>query len=285
MAKKAKQVKVQCPIEECNKKAKIEVPKYLLDKKKFGTLKIQVHQGVCCEHEFIAFIDRNGKVRGYEQIDMSINLDKFLQEQEGGEEKIYLNNLVKKYGVYATSNMLRALMLDLNIYLILKGGESIKFPMMVNSLLKSFLPEGYKKELIIFSIQEEEYENTEIKNALAITPSGNVSDNPWKEGSYENEKNIINRGLYILDQDAQHIIVENEIKKLFNRAQYIKEVIMDIDEIYEDELKSKIKEKFNTGEVSDEDIMLLKQICNYRFDGPTDKIKIRSFSKLKEGLW
>ena len=65
----SQEVELTCPT--CQTFRKITVPAAIFAQKKFGTIKIQVPPGaVCREHQFIAFVDTKGIVRGYERIDL-----------------------------------------------------------------------------------------------------------------------------------------------------------------------------------------------------------------------
>ena len=55
--------------------------------------------------------------------------------------------------------------------------------------------------------------------------------------------------------------------------------------IYEDELKDKFKKQFMQKRVSNYELELIKSVLDKRFKKDISKIKIRSFNKLKEGLW
>ena len=102
-------ITVKCPVENCTKEKEINVPQFLFDNKRRGMIKIPIHKGICCDHEFIAFISKDGqKIRGYETIDTVVDLSQLHASQA---EKIYLENLLSKYGSFATSAILHALIL------------------------------------------------------------------------------------------------------------------------------------------------------------------------------
>ena len=277
-----KSVSIQCPDPECAKEKSIQIPKYLLAKKKVGTIKIQIHAGVCCEHEFIAFIDRKGKVRGYEHVDMVIDLSEYVGRKIG--EHIYLRDLITKYGEYAVRSMIHSILLGHSI-VILRGVDEKIHSKEINFLLNSFLPQKYQIPVVISTMEENLFQKAKIDDSLVINPQGVIANTPWADIPLDYEQNLLIKTLDILDDKSQSIIAEDDIEFAFEKVLYMNEVIKDIEKIFEDDLKEKIQGKFMIGGVSDKDIMLYKQMSKERFDGPIERIKIRSFSKLKEGLW
>jgi hypothetical protein len=54
----------------CNAQKVIAIPDYVFQQKRAGgIIKIEIHAQGTCEHSFVAFVDQNGTVRGYECID------------------------------------------------------------------------------------------------------------------------------------------------------------------------------------------------------------------------
>ncbi len=67
-----KLIKVVCP--RCGAEKEVPVPNSLFSQKKTGHIKIRVPKGVVCqEHVFIVFLNINGKVIGYETVDLSVS--------------------------------------------------------------------------------------------------------------------------------------------------------------------------------------------------------------------
>ncbi len=84
-----KEIQVQCPL--CQKDQNIKVPNYIFDNKKVGNIKIQIYKGICCEHQFIAFLNKKGEIKGYETIDMNIDLSEV--EASRSKDKIYIRDM------------------------------------------------------------------------------------------------------------------------------------------------------------------------------------------------
>ena len=103
--------------------------------------------------------------------------------------------------------------------------------------------------------------------------------------AFDFEQSLIRKALDILDDDSQAVIIQQELEFLFKKANYITGVIKEKPQIYEDDLKALVHKEFADAEISDYDLILLKRIVQRRFKGDIAKIKIRSFDKLKQGLW
>ena len=278
----SKTIQVACPVPECGCTKEVSVPKYLMEKKIVGTLKIQIHRGVCCPHEFIVFIDRKGVIRGYENIDMSIDLAEYAGRTIGA--KIYLRDLLNKFREYAIGSILHGIILKVPIVILRRSDEKSRSTE-INTLLNEFLPEKQRIPMIVSTIEEKDYKSAKIDDALVLSPDGLVANTPWSDIPLNYESDLMRKALDILDDEGQAIIIEQEIEYLFKKVEYVNEEIKKIVSIYEDDLKDLIKREFHEQNVSDYDIMLYKQVVKFRYKGPIEKIKIRSFSKLKEGLW
>ncbi|MFX1453842.1 MAG: hypothetical protein ACFFDB_00570 [Promethearchaeota archaeon] len=64
-----KEIKIICPI--CQKDCRIQVPNDVILQKK-SLASISIRPEVCCEHSFIVFLDKLGKIRGYQNNDLEI---------------------------------------------------------------------------------------------------------------------------------------------------------------------------------------------------------------------
>lgn len=275
------EITVECPNSQCKKKKGITVPEYLFSNKKTGTLKVQIHAGICCEHEFIAFVSKKGKVVGYEAIDMSIDLSSIEKSEVQG--KVFLRDLLKKYGDYALSSCIHSILLNIPIIFLRKKTEK-SLTSEISHLFNSFLPDRYNQNLIhVSTIWDVDYRKATITDSLVISPEGLIANAPWANISLDFETQLLSDALSILDDGSQYLVIQQQFEKLFDQAAFITEEIFE-HEIFEEDLKKKIKERFKFTP-TDNHLKLLKQIVSFRFKGDIKKIKIRSFSKLKEGLW
>ncbi|MHA1775828.1 MAG: hypothetical protein ACTSWC_03580 [Promethearchaeota archaeon] len=273
------EVMVECP--NCKKTKLITVPKYLFSNKKMGTLKVQVHSGICCEHEFIAFVSNNGKVRGYESIDMALDLSKV--EKAAVEGKIFLRDLIATYGDYAISSCLHAILCNFPIIFLRSSLEKSKTAL-ISHLLNEFLPDVYKQTLVqVSTIIESEYQESHIGDCLVISPGGVVAHSPWQDIPLKLEKELLTDALGILDDESQTVVMQQELGKIFEHAEFIIKKI-EKKEIYEEDLMKDFKKEFKKP-LNEAYLNLLKQVIEYRYKKDVSRIKIRSFDTLKEGLW
>ena len=66
-------IEVQCPIKGCTSKKTIQIPAHILKAKAFGSVKVQIPKNqVCPDHQFMLFVDKRGRVRGSEGIDLQL---------------------------------------------------------------------------------------------------------------------------------------------------------------------------------------------------------------------
>jgi len=273
---------VKCPVESCRKEKSFEIPKFLFENKQTGILELPVHKHDCCEHEFIVFISKQGtKVSGYELIDTVVDISKLNETSQAN--KFYLESLLSKYGTLATSAILRAIILDKPIYIIRNENEK-NLSNKIFNLLIQFIPDEYQNQMIKIShIFESGFKEAEIENKLVISSTGIIVNTPWKSISNNYERNLINEALKILDLEFQSIIIKEELRKILDKANFINKII-EKKEIFENDLKININKRFNVS-ISNLDFKLLKQIVSVRFGQEISKIKIKSLTKISEGLW
>jgi hypothetical protein len=155
----------------------------------------------------------------------------------------------------------------------------------INKLLNEFLPDNYKNPSATLSIEDKEYKKAHIDDSLVINPEGLLAQTPWNDIPLNFEHNIMRKALDILDDESQSVIIQQELETLIKKAKFVTDTIKDKAQIYEDDLKELIKKEFSDNNVTDYDIILLKRVVQRRFKGDINKIKIRSFDKLKQGLW
>jgi hypothetical protein len=277
-----KMISVKCPNPNCGKEKSIGVPDYLFEKKQVGLLKIQIHQGVVCEHEFIIFLDRKGSIKGFESIDMAINLSDITGRTIG--QRLFLRDLLKIYGLFAVESMIHAIILSCPITLIRKSEEKNRSND-INKLFNEFLPDGFKNPMITNSIEESQLKKAKIDEYLVISPSGIVTQTPWQDIPFTYEANLIKKANEILDDESQAVIIEQDLEFIFKKGKFIADLLKQKNLIYEDELKDLIAKQFSDATVTDYDINFLKRVIKARFNSDIGKVKIRSFDKLKEGLW
>ncbi|MFX1276838.1 MAG: hypothetical protein ACFFBP_15610 [Promethearchaeota archaeon] len=90
-----KEVSIICP--KCDTKKKLSVPVKIINQSKQLTT-VSIPAKLCCEHSFQAFIDKNFKVRGYQQVDFDFSTIEYLdkdEEQEAHHVIPKLNDIIR----------------------------------------------------------------------------------------------------------------------------------------------------------------------------------------------
>jgi hypothetical protein len=77
-----REITVICP--KCNGKKKLKIPSKIISQSKQLTT-ISIPSALVCEHSFQAFVDKNFKVRGYQQVDFEFTK---MEIYEGGSAQI-----------------------------------------------------------------------------------------------------------------------------------------------------------------------------------------------------
>jgi len=77
-----KEVTIICP--NCETKKKLFIPVKIINQSKQLTT-ISIPTKLCCDHSFQAFIDKNFKIRGYQQVDFDFSTIEYLDKDEEQE--------------------------------------------------------------------------------------------------------------------------------------------------------------------------------------------------------
>jgi len=263
-----REVELTCPV--CQTFKKITVPDAIFDQNNFGTIKIQVPLGaVCSDHQFIAFVDNKGIVRGYERIDLLMNIP--LKEEDNlesdGKSGFTLNKVIKKYGLYGVFCLIHAKIFRYPIY-IFKNESDFEDLTQLDALFNSYLPKKYLDLTypIIFT-NKEEYDKLKLKKkqkALLIDFHQQVFSTPWNE-KLKFEENILKKALEMIDHDEQLFIINQEIHNFINEAEEVKNIIENVKSIYRKELIDTLSEHLNLPRINISRLGLILYFLDQRF--------------------
>ncbi len=272
-----KVIEIQCPI--CKKNQTIKVPTSIFEGKKVGTIKVQIHQGICCEHEFLSFFDQEGKNRGYEVFDTAIDLTNF----QDSKIEIFLKDLLKKFGDHTLYLMIHAILLDSSVIVlhdkyVPEDNVSTK---RLNIFLNKCLPTKYQKPLLFTSMLDRNYYKTQIETALVINTTGIVEVQPWEDIQLDYEKNAIHEALKILDPHLQPVILQEEFKIIFENCSFFDDTLKKWHNIYFQDLIKEFKTRYKP-KFSEYDYALYEQIVKSRFKADTSKIKSAEKARKKK---
>ncbi len=274
-----KEVELTCPT--CQTFKKIRIPETIFDQKKFGTIKIQVPPGaVCPDHQFIAFVDTKGIVRGYERIDllMGVSLEE-AGDNQSKEELIHgditLKVLINNYGFYGLFSLIHAKIFNYPSYII-KKEESIEDQKRIDSFLNNLLPDQYKTmALSIHFLDETDLNKIKIKekNAFLIDSEKNILQTPWVE-KLKFEEELLKKALDIIDNKEQLIIIRQDIAKFITEAEQAKTILDGVKEIYKEDLIDQLSTDLKISKINKYRLNLIKDYINQRYSPKlTQKIK------------
>jgi len=279
MSANHKELEVTCPI--CGVTKAIRIPESIFSQKKFGTIKIQVPQmAVCPDHQFIVFVDTKGIVRGYEKIDLQMELP----TEETEKEKagiITLRKLIQKYGLYGVFSLIHAKIFKFPTYLMINDQTEDKTNIM-NLIGNRLLPEQYREGAGVEFVLESDYDKLKLKNkqALVIDSHQNILRTPWDE-KLKFEEDLIKKAVEIIDEEEQLLLMQQGIAKLINEAEFTKNLLENIREIYEDQLIDRITKEMMIPKISHYRLSLIKHFIKQWY---SPKLASKIKNKVEEFL-
>jgi len=272
-----KEIEVTCPI--CSLVKVIKVPMRIFSQKKFGTIKIQVPQGgVCKEHQFIVFVDTKGIIRGYDQIDL---LMKRVAEGEEKTRRFSIKHFVDIYGLYGLFCLIHAKIFNYPAYII-RDKESEDFSDVINKIGDTLLPEAYQGTSNVSFFEEIDYNKIKLndKNAFLMDTHQHILQTPWEE-KLKFEEEMIKKALDIFDEDEQVNLIQQSISKLVREAEYVKRVLENVKEIYDEDLVDRIARELMIPKPNYYRISLIKDFIKQRY---SPKLAAKIKSKVEEFL-
>ncbi|MBN1801036.1 MAG: hypothetical protein JW891_05975 [Candidatus Lokiarchaeota archaeon] len=188
-AEQFKEIIIICP--KCQNKKKLSTPTKIINQSKQLTT-VSIPQGLCCEHGFQAFVDKNFKVRGYQQVDFAFSSLEFLDEGEEKQAEIpYFENIV---------NILREATEDIEIL----GGAILT---MDGKVLYSSIPST------TFSSTIKEFEVRAKKNLIKVNKMFLELKNEEKICSYNMETNGVKFNLILIFSNNTKLGMANLLLK------------------------------------------------------------------------
>ncbi|MCF2139812.1 MAG: hypothetical protein K9W44_07150 [Candidatus Lokiarchaeota archaeon] len=261
-----KKVHIICP--ECSKEKDIEVPSSLFETKKVGLIKIQIDEGICCEHRFLAFFSKSGNNAGYEKLDLSLNLE----EIEKNKEKVYLRDLLKKYGDYCVQNILHAVIINMPITLLHTKYEHKNLAPIYNRFFAQFIPKKYQNPFLFSWYYDLEYKKKPTYDTFVITTEGFIENTPWRYIELDYEKELIKKALDIIDDESQVLILQQEFQQLFDMSEALIELLKNWSKISFDDALTEFQKYYPN--VEDNMFELLLQIAQHRYKVDVSVVKI-----------
>lgn len=252
-----KVLEISCPT--CGEIKNINVPESIFSQKKFGTIKIQVPLKVVCpEHQFIVFVDTKGIIRGYEKIDIHISsLTREIEKETG--TGLTLRKLIQVFGIYGIFSLLHAKIFNYPTY-ILTGKEFEFDEDTLNSIGDVILPESYGGSKTIHLLENTDIRQTKIKDkdVLIMDTEQHIFQTPWNT-KLKFEERILKRALDIIDEQEQLNLLQQDIARLINEANFIISVLNKGSEYYEDDLINQLSRDFKMKKINNYRLNLIKE--------------------------
>ena len=218
------QIVIQCP--SCNKKGKLEIDSEAIQKSSRGVTAITVSENLICEHSFIAYIDKNLKVRDCFISDFSLEIPTIQVEEK--EEKKGIPNaedidvFLISMNIKATwlANILRGVFYKENILLI---NELPNLNRHIENFFKYIFANSYDFDILFKEMTEYRKTKKQFKEFLVLSDNKVLNDkkniiNPKK---MDIEKGFVQKFLTETNPQSALIILKSELQTSFQLAEDI----------------------------------------------------------------
>lgn len=271
MTEEIKILKPACP--KCGVSKRIPIPGSVFSQKSFGLIKIQVPKGaVCEEHQFIVIADIEGRIIGYEAIDVSVSKEEELPETES-EIKFPLKYLVNKLGFNSVAGLVHAKLFKYDSFIIRSDESDISLEDL-NAYFDNMIPEPYKNSIIIdtVSYDDEIFPNpgyfyslvmNQKTKAFLFNPRKHIVQMPWHTNIYY-ETHIINYALERTDPKEQTKIISDSIVRFISDSEFAKTILHDIKKISEKDFMKTLDEKLALTTINKYRMALIKEFLRRR---------------------
>ncbi|MFX1399177.1 MAG: hypothetical protein ACFFAS_19300 [Promethearchaeota archaeon] len=259
-----KKIQVKCPI--CDSENNINVPEELLSQKKFGIFKIEVPAGAACKsHRFIVFIDTKGIVRGYERIDVLMDISENLRYNT--QKHIPLPNLgdvIKMIGLNSATHLMHAKIFNYDVALLLDSDAS-DIPKILNVLGKIIMPKEYRNSAREYiTIQRSEYDKAKYEQFLVLDLNKNILNIPWSSKT-KFEEEIIEKALEIFNPIEQLKLLQRDIRNFLNKAESAKSLLDEDKNLSKGDLLKKITKELRIPKLSKMELNLIYEFIEKRY--------------------
>lgn len=258
-----KSINVACP--RCGMEKAVNVPETLFSEKKFGHIKIQVPKGaVCKDHVFVVFLDVQGRIIGYQTVDLSVS-----SITEASEHKtIDLEQFIEIIGFNCFAGLIHSKLFNYPLYIIIDNEFKVNLDV-INGVLDNMMPDNYKNTRHLKTIKFDDeifptatYFYALVKNQKKISylmnPHGHIIQIPWKTG-LDLERRIINSALSKGEQQERIKFVTFFITKFLNDVENTLLILKDVKKISKKNLVSKLKAISITSTITKDHISSIKE--------------------------
>ena len=276
MQVQSRQIGIACP--SCGAEKTLNVPETLFTEKKFGHVKIQVPKGVVCqEHVFVVLLDINGRILGYQTVDLSISTPNAVKSKEEAQpevaESLGLTKFIKLLGFRCLAGLIHSKLFNYQPYIISKKDVQMDMDE-VNIFLDDLVPDMYKNHKVLKHIEYDDYVfptatyfyaliMNQRKTAFLINLDKHIIQIPWQTG-LELEKSFITTALKNKDPKEQLKFLAFYVTKFLEDVDKTKIIIETMKKISKKDLVKKLKEIAITSTISREYVASIKEFIYRR---------------------
>ncbi len=272
-------IKFACP--KCGLEKGVPVPLSLFTQKKFGHVKIQVPKGAVCEdHDFIAFLDLEERIIGYESVDISLSsLAKFETQEDGSTRdgrQITIKEIVEILGFRCFSGLLHAKLFNYPFFIIMPEEENTINMHILDNILVEAMPDIYKntRNLEVLTYPGDIYPVATYfyalvkhrnRNALLINTYKNLVQKPWNT-DLQLERAIINSAISKEETNEQVKFLSFYFSKFLEDVDKTIIILNSVKKISKKDLVKKLQKIAITSTITKTYLSIIKEFIHKRMD-------------------
>ncbi|MBD3211003.1 MAG: hypothetical protein GF311_00200 [Candidatus Lokiarchaeota archaeon] len=221
-------VSLRCP--ECGENGYIEVSEEELSNVSRGLLAVNVSEEIICKHSFVAYVDKNLKIRDCFMADFHIEIPELVSTQTVEAEEISkadkIDLVLIKLNLPATliAYLLKSILLGQEILILNDQNYLYEH---IQEFIEYITENSFDTNFKI--IPREDYINNkkEYKNYVILEGNEivNDKDNLLSDNKLNVERTIVEKFLAESDERSSLIVLKNEIQKSYSLAEKIIEFI------------------------------------------------------------
>jgi len=271
MEQAVKELEIACPA--CGTIKSLRIPLKVFSQKKYGFVKIQVPQGAVCEDRFMILADPNGKILGYETIDMFIsNLKQEEQIKDEQSKGPSLISFVREFGFNCIAGLIHASLFGYSSFIISKMNESVNLES-INNAIDELIPEEYRNSHAVENIEydPEIYPNpgfyyTMVANQqkfdFLINNYKHVIQDPF-ETDIKHEQAILKNALREKDEDGiQFKSLADIILRFIRDVEFAVSLLEDCNKISEKELIKVMNDRLTLSSINKTRLKYIKEFIS-----------------------
>lgn len=246
-------VRIVCP--SCKEQGKIDVSLDVLKGATKGLLAINISPDIICPHSFVAYVDKNLKIRDYFMADFKIELpevssiEKVSAANETQKKIIDIDLIRFNISAIQLTYILKSFLMKQKIVIILEQEFLYDH---IHNFFKYITKGSFEPDISITT--KEMYDNEKKKYKDSIVLEGyKLLNNPKKIIDTKDlaiEKQLVSRFLTEKDLNHSYIILKNEIQKIAELSKKTVEIIKEHEEKGEDKnilkIHSQLEDSFKT---------------------------------------